>query len=521
MAAMNGDMPSDEESLSGSPPFEAVDSYGNIDEEPEQDIPEEDISKPKSALKKSLKPEPLPQVIRPVLPEQPDPDKIDVTKLNPLSPEIIARQATINIGTIGHVAHGKSTVVKAISGVQTVRFKNELERNITIKLGYANAKIYKCDSEECPRPTCYKSFKSEKEVDPPCDRDGCTGTYRLLRHVSFVDCPGHDILMSTMLSGAAVMDAALLLIAGNETCPQPQTSEHLAAIEIMKLNHIIILQNKVDLMKSDVAEQHHQSILKFIRGTVADNSPIIPISAQLKYNIDAINEYLVTKIPVPMRNFSDDPRLIIIRSFDVNKPGAEILDLKGGVAGGSILTGVLKLGDEIEIRPGLVTKDENGAIRCRPIFSRVVSLFAEHNDLKFAVPGGLIGVGTRVDPTLCRADRLVGFVLGLKGRLPAIYTELEINYFLLRRLLGVKTADGKQAKVAKLTKNEVLMVNIGSSATGAKVMAVKSDVAKLSLTSPACTEIGEKIALSRRVEKHWRLIGWATIVAGNTLEPTT
>lgn len=328
-----------------------------------------------------------------------------------------------------------------------------------------------------------------------------------------MDCPGHDILMSTMLSGAAVMDAALLLIAGNETCPQPQTSEHLAAIEIMKLNHIIILQNKVDLMRTEGAEQHYQSILNFIRGTVADGSPIIPISAQLKYNIDAINEYLVTKIPVPPRDFGAVPHMIIIRSFDVNKPGAEIEDLKGGVAGGSILTGILKLGDEIEIRPGLVTKDEQGRIKCSPIFSRVVSLFAEHNDLKFAVPGGLIGVGTRVDPTLCRADRLVGFVLGLKGQLPAIYTELEVNFFLLRRLLGVKTADGKQAKVAKLAKNEVLMVNIGSTATGAKVMGVKADAAKLSLTSPACTEIGEKIALSRRIDKHWRLIGWANIVA--------
>lgn len=112
-----------------------------------------------------------------------------------------------------------------------------------------------------------------------------------------------------------------------------------------------------------------------------------------------------------------------------------------------------------------------------------------------------------------RADRLVGFVLGHRGRLPAIYTEIEVNYFLLRRLLGVKTADGKQAKVAKLAKNEVLMVNIGSTATGAKVAGVKADAAKLVLTSPACTEIGEKIAISRRIEKHWRLIGWANIVA--------
>jgi translation initiation factor 2 subunit 3 len=138
----------------------------------------------KSALKKSVPAEPAVQ--RPPLPPQTDPKDLDVASLTPLTPEIIARQATINIGTIGHVAHGKSTVVKAISGVQTVRFKNELIRNITIKLGYANAKIYKCDNPECPRPGCYRSYKSEKEVDPPCERDGCSGTYRLLRHVSYV-----------------------------------------------------------------------------------------------------------------------------------------------------------------------------------------------------------------------------------------------------------------------------------------------------------------------------------------------
>ncbi|KAJ5408720.1 hypothetical protein N7509_002603 [Penicillium cosmopolitanum] len=503
--AANGDFSDEDLSQAGSPVVEAQNAQDFDDQEP--------LDQPKkSSMKKSA---PEPKAPRPELPPQSDPATLDVSTLTPLTPEVIARQATINIGTIGHVAHGKSTVVKAISGVQTVRFKNELERNITIKLGYANAKIYKCDNDACPRPTCYKSYSSDKEVDPPCEREGCEGRYRLMRHVSFVDCPG----MSNPIPRAAVMDAALLLIAGNETCPQPQTSEHLAAIEIMKLNHIVILQNKVDLMREDNALQHYQSILKFIRGTVADGSPVIPISAQLKYNIDAVNEYLTSHIPVPIRTFDQAPHMMVIRSFDVNKPGAEIEELKGGVAGGSILSGVLKLNDEIEIRPGLVTKDEHGKIQCRPIFSKIESLFAETNTLNYAIPGGLIGVGTRIDPTLCRADRLVGFVLGHRSKLPAIYTEIEVNYFLLRRLLGVKTADGKQAKVAKLAKNEVLMVNIGSTATGAKVVNVKADAAKLSLTSPACTEVGEKIAISRRIDKHWRLIGWANIVHGVTLEP--
>ena len=157
-------------------------------------------------------------------------------------------------------------------------------------------------------------------------------------------------------------------------------------------------------------------------GTVAESSPIVPISAQLKYNIDAVNEYIVKRIPIPVRDFLSDPRLIVIRSFDVNKPGAEVDELKGGVAGGSILTGVLRIGQEVEIRPGIVTKDSAGRNKCQPIFSRIISLHAENNLLSFAVPGGLIGVGTRIDPTLCRADRLVGQVLGAVGKLPKIYT---------------------------------------------------------------------------------------------------
>lgn len=399
-----------------------------------------------------------------------------------------------------------------------MRFKNELERNITIKLGYANAKIYKCDNPQCPRPGCYRAYGSSKEDRPLCERAGCGSRMTLQRHVSFVDCPGHDILMATMLNGAAVMDAALLLIAGNEPCPQPQTSEHLAAIEIMRLQHIIILQNKIDLMKDTAAEEQHKQIVKFVQGTVAESAPIIPISAQLKYNIDVICEYICKKIPIPKRNFTDSPRLIVIRSFDVNKPGAEVEDLKGGVAGGSILQGVLRVGDEIEVRPGIVSKDNEGNVKCVPILSRIISLFAEENDLKFAVPGGLIGVGTKIDPTLCRADRLVGQVLGYVNKLPDIYTDLEINFFLLRRLLGVKAeGDKQQSRVQKLVKGEVLMVNIGSTSTGGRVMAVKQDLAKIALISPVCTMAGEKIALSRRVEKHWRLIGWGQIIRGTTI----
>ncbi|KAI9126180.1 hypothetical protein K1719_002601 [Acacia pycnantha] len=96
----------------------------------------------------------------------------------------------VQVGTIGHVAHGKSTIVKATSGVQTVGLKNELERNITMKLRYANAKIYKCEDENCPRPWCYKAYGSGKEDSPMCETPGYENyKMKLLRHISFVaDC---------------------------------------------------------------------------------------------------------------------------------------------------------------------------------------------------------------------------------------------------------------------------------------------------------------------------------------------
>lgn len=266
-----------------------------------------------------------------------------------------------------------------------------------------------------------------------------------------------------------------------------------------------------------------QDIRRFIEGTVAEGAPIVPISAQLRYNLDAVADYLVNHIPVPVRDFTSKPHMIVIRSFDVNKPGEEVKDLKGGVAGGSIIKGVIKLGQEIEVRPGIVSKDSDGKPVCQPILAQVVSLFAEKNTLQYAVPGGLIGLGTKIDPTLTRTDRLVGNVIGDPGHLPDIFGELEINFFLLRRLLGVKTeGDGKSSsKVSKLSKDEILMVNIGSTSTGGRVKAVKHDLAKIVLTTPVCTANGEKIALSRRVDKHWRLIGWGEIRKGSqvTINP--
>jgi translation initiation factor 2 subunit 3 len=344
----------------------------------------------------------------------------------------------------------------------------------------------------------------------------------LIRHISFVDCPGHDVLMATMLNGTAVMDAALLLIAANEPCPQPQTSEHLAAVQIMNLRHLIILQNKVDLVRQDEAQEQYATILKYTSTTAAKGAPIIPISAQLRYNIDYAVEHIVKTIPVPNRDYSKDPRMIVIRSFDINRPGTDVRLLEGGVAGGSILEGCLRVGEEVEIRPGIIEKNE-GRIACRIRRAKIISLMAENNRLEFAVPGGLIGVGLTLDPSTCRADRLAGQVIGLPGKLPMVYNQLWISFSLFQRLLGVvQSANQAETRIQPLKPKEVLMVNVGSTSTGGQILDVvqsppQSHFAVIQLKDPVCTSPGERIALSRRIERTWRLIGWAIILKGETV----
>lgn len=420
--------------------------------------------------------------------------------------DVINDQATINIGTIGHVAHGKSTIVRAISGISTIKFKAELERNITIKLGYANAKIYKCEGK-CKRPDCYQAFNSSSPSKLICKI--CNGSLVLVRHVSFVDCPGHDVLMATMLSGTAIMDAAFLLIAANEPCPQPQTTEHLCAVEVMNLKKIIIVQNKIDLISREQALEQYDQILNFLKKSNA-SGPVIPTAAQLGVNISAILDFIVNYVPEPKRNEEENPKMIIIRSFDVNRPGTGIEELNGGVIGGSLVTGVVKLGDEVEIRPGMITKKGKDFI-CQPFVTKVVSLKAENNILEQAYPGGLIGVGTEIDPSFCKSDRLVGQVMGLIGKLPPIRTDLIVDYELFQKTM---TQDKQDLRV-----NDHVQLNIGSTITGGIVKDLEKDKCTLELIKPTCCDINERIAISRKINNHWRLIGHGLIVGGNEIEP--
>ncbi len=407
----------------------------------------------------------------------------------------LPKQPEVNIGTIGHVDHGKTTLVEAITGVWAAKHSEELRRGITIKLGYADAPIYKC-----PKCNDFQSYTS----DPECPN--CGTKCEFVRAVSFVDSPGHEALMATMLSGATVMDGAMLIIAANEKCPQPQTREHLAAIELAGITNIVIIQNKIDIVTEKRAIESYNEIEAFVKGTVAEGKPIIPVSAQHGINIDVVIKALEENIPTPDRDPNKPPRMFVLRSFDVNKPGATIDELKGGVIGGSISQGTLKVGDEIEIRPGIKV-DKQGRTFYEPIFTEIVSLSAGGKKVKEATSGGLVGIGTYLDPALTKADGLTGNLVGKPSLLPPIRSELVLQASLLKRAIGTK----ELVQVDNIVKGERLILDVGTTITVGEVISTKQHFVTLQLARPVCAEDGARAAISRKIANRWRLIGYGII----------
>jgi len=396
------------------------------------------------------------------------------------------KQAEVNIGTAGHVDHGKTTLVKALTGEWTDRHSQEIKRGITIRLGYADASFYCCDK-------CDESQKYA--VSEKCP-DGSEAKF--LRKVSFVDCPGHENLMAVMLSGASLMDGAILVIAANESCPRPQTKEHLAALDIIGIKHIVIVQNKIDLVSKEEALKNYGEIKEFVKGTVAEGAPIVPVVAHYGINIGTLIKTLEEHIPTPKRGKGKDFRMLVARSFDVNKPGSEIGHLKGGVIGGSIIHGSLKIGDEIELSPGI---EENG--KYHPIVTKVTSLSIKEGKLEEAHPGGLVGVGTTLDPSLTKADRLIGNLAGKVGTLPLARDRLNLDIHLIERVI--------EQNLGKIKKGENVVINAGTASTLGTVVNMKKDTYEVMIKKPICINDNDKVAISRKVGTRWSLSGYGVV----------
>ncbi|SDZ97894.1 translation initiation factor 2 subunit 3 [Haloplanus vescus] len=403
------------------------------------------------------------------------------------------QQPEVNIGLVGHVDHGKTTLVQALSGSWTDQHSEEMKRGISIRLGYADATFRKCPGVDEP-----EAFT----VDETC-ADGSES--EPLRTVSFVDAPGHETLMATMLAGAALMDGAVLVVSATDPVPQAQTEEHLMALDIVGVENIVIAQNKIDLVDRERAMENYEEIESFVEGTVAEDAPIVPVSAQQEVNMDLLIGAIEEEIPTPDRDETKPAQMFAARSFDINRPGTTWEDLNGGVVGGSLVDGTLEVGDEIELRPGREI-DEEGQTEWRPITTEVRSLQAGGQTVDVARPGGLLGVGTGLDPALTKGDALAGQVAGEPGTLPPTYESFEMDVELLDRVVGED-----EEEIEDISTGEPLMLTIGTATTVGAVTSARSGECEVSLKRPVCAEAGAQIAINRRVGARWRLIGIGTL----------
>lgn len=396
----------------------------------------------------------------------------------------------INIGLIGHVDHGKTTLVSAISGKWTAVHSEEIKRGITIRLGYADASIYKCGK-------CNKYTTSDK-----CE---CGGKATLQRKISFVDAPGHETLMAIMVSGASIMDAAILMIAADEHCPQPQTREHLLALKALDLKKIIVIQNKIDLVAKTEAEKQYKTIKEYTKKVLGFEVPIIPISAARRININYIVEAIETLFPTPKREKSDSPILLAVRSFDVNKPGAKIDKLVGGVIGGSIIQGEFEKDREIEILPGTKTVERNQTI-WKPIYTKIKGIISGTKLVDKKGAGGLVAFSTELDPSIAKGDSLAGNVIAYKDKGWPVWDYLKLKVSLFDKVVGAK----QDIIVDPIKQNEPIMISSGTT-TSLGIVQKPGEHAELALKKPICSKASAKIALSRNFGGRWRLIGFGEI----------
>ncbi|MGI0070708.1 MAG: translation initiation factor IF-2 subunit gamma [Thermoplasmata archaeon] len=408
----------------------------------------------------------------------------------------VPRQPEVNIGLVGHVDHGKTTLTQALTGEWTDRHSEELKRGISIKLGYADAAFYQCP--KCPLPLGYST-------EPTCAN--CGGEAKFLRAVSFVDAPGHETLMETMLSGAAIMDGALLLVAANEKVPQPQTREHLYALDIIGVRKVVVVQNKIDLVPAEAAEENHREIVEFLKTSPVADAPVVPVSANHRVNIDALIGAIQTTIPTPARDTTKPPLMYVARSFDINRPGTRPKDLQGGVLGGSLLQGKITLGEEIEIRPG-----PSGAANAHAesLTTKVTSIVAGGREWKELRPGGLAAIGTALDPSLAKGDGLTGRLVGVSGTLPPVSQKIRLKATLLDRVLGAQ----REIKVEKVRTSEMLAVTVGTTVASGKVTSARGDEVELSLNRAVTVFPGSRVAISRKLNA-WRLIGYGIVEGGS------
>lgn len=219
------------------------------------------------------------------------------------------------LGTAGHIDHGKSAIVKALTGIDPDRLKEEKERGITIDLGFANIK--------------YPDLI-----------------------VGIVDVPGHERLIRNMLAGVGGIDIVMLVVAADEGV-MPQTKEHLAICDLLQIKSGLIALNKVDLVDEETLEFAKEDIKEAVKGTFLENAQIIPISAKTGYNIELLKEKIrELALSVKEKSTGGIFRMPIDRVFTLKGFGT--------VVTGTVLSGKISVDSPVEIIPAGISSKIRG-----------------------------------------------------------------------------------------------------------------------------------------------------------------
>jgi translation initiation factor 2 beta subunit (eIF-2beta)/eIF-5 len=233
-----------------------------------------------------------------------------------------------------------------------------------------------------------------------------------------------------------------------------------------------------------------EKITAFKKDTVAEHSPIIPMSAQRGWGLEHALHHLAYGLPEPVRTYDGPLRMMVVRSFDINKPTAWTRDsiVAGGVIGGTIQRGVLHPGDLVEIRPGLWD-----GTTAHPLLTRVNSLNCDTTTLPFAVAGGLIGLGTSLDPAFTAANGLAGQVVGTPGTLPDITNRIKGRFRAFNR------PDG--SKLPRQAEGDAINFCVGIMTVKGKISKIGDNkVRMIKLSRPVCVERGQICAILRQHE---------------------
>jgi translation initiation factor 2 subunit 3 len=369
-------------------------------------------------------------------------------------------QPIINIGMLGSVSDGKSTTVFSLTGVKTQRHSDEMKRNITIKPGYANMKIYQNKTDD----NDLSDFNTEGEGE-------------LVHHVSFIDCPGHYQLIVTMMSCIKLMDGIILVVSAAEHIDKkPQLIQHMMAIKMSGIKNVIVLLNKLDLVKKSVAIERYKKLCEELKKHGIEPKIIIPVSMNHKIGVQNLLKSIMMYMGPNINRQNENPIFMISRSFDVNRVNINYANITGGVIGGSLIGGNLKIGDEIEILPGIISKNADGQFYHKPHITKIVSLKSDTTELKTISAGGLIGIGTDIDPYYCKNDNMIGMIAGLKGFLPPVYCDITIKY----NKINFDDEDVYYHKHKKVT------IIVGTNNLDGEVLNCNDTHLQIKLNKPAC-----------------------------------